>query len=150
VNGKNIFGGKGKEIDILGIKTTGERIWVEVTVSPNPYLARTDEQVTKMVDTVKGKFHIEKENEVKRLFNNKSFHKMFVYSKRVFSGAKEDKIGLFSESVKELDVELVEFERVLNETVAKLSYYSVDPTRIYLYYAKFYLQPKVLKPASNP
>jgi len=95
-----------------------------------------------MVSIVKRKFDNEKEKEVKRIFGTNKFHKMFVYSKKVFSGETDKKEKQFSERIKGLGVEAIEFEKVLNETIEKLNYYSVDPTRIFLYYAKFYLQPK--------
>jgi len=142
INVPKVRGGKGKEIDILGINISGKKIWVEVTVSPNPYSTKKEEQVKKMVDIVKRKFDKEKEKEVERIFGTKKFHKMFVYSKKVFSGETDKKEKQFSERIKDRGVEAIDFEKVLNETIEKLSYYSVDPTRIFLYYAKFYLQPK--------
>ena len=142
INVPKVRGGKGKEIDILGMNKFGEKIWVEVTVSPNPYSTKKEEQVKKMVSIVKRKFDNEKEEAVKRIFGTKKFHKKFVYSKNVFSGETDKKEKQFSERVKGLSVEAIEFEKVLNETIENLNYYSVDPTRIFLYYAKFYLQPK--------
>jgi len=142
INVPKVRGGKGKEIDILGMNKFGEKIWVEVTVSPNPYSTRKEEQVKTMVGIVEKKFDNEKEEEVKRIFGTNKFHKMFVYSKKVFSGETDKKEKQFSERIKDLGVEAIEFEKVLNETIEKLSYYSVDPIRIFLYYAKFYLQPK--------
>lgn len=142
INVPKVRGGKGKEIDILGMNKFGEKIWVEVTVSPNPYSTRKEEQVKTMVGIVEKKFDNEKEEEVKRIFGTNKFHKMFVYSKKVFSGETDKKEKQFSERIKGRGVEAIEFEKVLNETIEKLSYYSVDPTRIFLYYAKSYLQPK--------
>jgi len=142
VNGKKVGGGRGKEIDILGMDISGKKIWVEVTVSPHPYLAKKEEQVNKMVEKVEKAFDKEKVDEVRRIFGTNKFHKMFVYSKRVFSGETDKKEKQFSERIKGLGVEAIEFEKVLNETIENLNYYSVDPTRIFLYYAKSYLQPK--------
>jgi len=142
INGKKVGGGKGKEIDILGIDKSGKKIWVEVTVSAHPYLAKKEKQVKKMVKEVKDVFNNEKEEEVKRIFGTNKFHKMFVYSKKVFSGETDKKEKQFSEKIKDLGVEAIEFEKVLNEIIEKSSYYSEDPTRIFLYYAKSYLQPK--------
>jgi len=142
INVPKVRGGKGKEIDILGMDISGKKIWVEVTVSPHPYLAKKEEQVNKMVEKVEKAFDKEKVEEVKRIFGTNKFHKMFVYSKKVFSGETDKKEKQFSERIKGLGVEAIEFEKVLNETIEKLNYYSVDPTRIFLYYAKFYLQPK--------
>jgi len=142
INVPKVRGGRGKEIDILGMNKSGKKIWVEVTVSPNPYLAKKEEQVNKMVKEVKDKFDNEKGEEVKRIFGTNNFNKMFVYSKKVFSGETDKKEKQFSERIKGRGVEAIEFEKVFNETIEKLSYYSVDPTRIFLYYAKSYLQPK--------
>jgi len=143
INGKKVGGGRGKEIDILGMDTSGKKIWVEVTVSPHPYLAKKEEQVNKMVEKVEKAFNNEKEEEVKRIFGTNKFHKMFVYSKKVFSGETDKKEKQFSERIKGFGVEAIEFEKVLNETIENLNYYSVDPTRIFLYYIqKFYLQKK--------
>ena len=45
IGGKTISGGRGKEIDILGVNINGDKIWVEVTVSPNPYLGKSSERI---------------------------------------------------------------------------------------------------------
>ena len=55
INVQKVRGGKGKEIDILGMNKFGEKIWVEVTVSPNPYSTRKEEQVKTMVGIVEKK-----------------------------------------------------------------------------------------------
>ncbi len=143
-NGKSIHGGKGKEIDILGTNNKGENIWVEITVSPNPYLAKRDERIGKTLGLIQNKFCKEKEDEVSRIFKNKKFDKLFVYSHRIFRGEQEKE---FLEKVKKMmpDIEVKNFEDIFNETIEYLNHYSVDPTRIYLYYVKFFLQKKNVK-----
>lgn len=139
VNGKAVYGGRGKEIDILGINKNGDKIWTEVTVSPNPYLKESSKRVEVALHTVRDKFSKEKEEQVKRLFGSNKFDRLFVYSHRIFRGEQENE---FLEKVKSLEVKVKSFESVLEETIDDLRYYSVDPTRIYLYYAKFFLQKK--------
>ena len=68
ISGRMVYGGKGKEIDILGIKNDGKRIWVEVSVSPNPYLAKKDVRVANAIDMVNKKFDPEKETLVRKIF----------------------------------------------------------------------------------
>lgn len=139
IDGKAVYGGRGKEIDILGIDNKGDRVWVEVTVSPNPYLSKSSERVENALEIIKDKFHDEKETEVKRLFGGKKYRKIFVYSHRIFRSEQEN---LFLEKVQKLDVEVISFEKIFEETINQINHYSVDPTRIYLYYAKFFLSKK--------
>ena len=91
------------------------------------------------MNTVKEKFHIEKRNEVERLFNGKKYQKWFVYSQRIFRGEQEKP---FLKKVKNLDVKAISFEKILEETIEDMNHYSVDSTRIFLYYAKFFLSKK--------
>jgi hypothetical protein len=144
INGRPIHGGRGKEIDILGINNDGDRIWIEVTVSPNPYLEISTEQVVSALTKVRDKFHSEKATEVERLFCGKRYRKMFVYSPRIFSKKQDisEKEKQFIEGTQKLGVEPIRFETILEETIDTLNHYSVDPTRIYLYYAKYFLSKK--------
>jgi hypothetical protein len=141
---KKIYGGKGKEIDILGINNTGERIWVEVTVSPNPRKAKSTEQVRTMEKLVEEKFCLEKEEEVKEIFMNNHYEKWFIYSTKVFSGENsKEKIERFEKRIKDkFNVTAKHFEEVFEEAIKQIHYYSVDPTRIYLYYIKSFLLKK--------
>lgn len=139
IHGKKKGGGRGKEIDILGINTSGKRIWVEVTVSPNPYLATKNEQVGNALKTVHDKFHKEKEEEVTRIFGNKKYEKWFIYSHRIFRGNREAE---FLEKVKARGIEAKSFEEIFDKTIKEINHYSVDPTRIYLYYSKKFILKK--------
>ena len=138
VNERAIHGGKGKEIDILGINTSGDKVWVEVTVSPNPYLALKSERVEEALKKVTDKFCEEKEVKVREIFGGNKFRKIFVYSSRILLGEEP----LFLEKVKELGIEAMNFESIFAETIENLRHYSVEPTRIHLYYTKKFLLKK--------
>jgi hypothetical protein len=137
VKGKMIYGGKGKEIDILGIKNSGKRIWVEVSVSPNPYLAKKELRVSNAIEMVYRKFDKEKEKIVMEIFKNKPFNKIFVYSERLFRNEQENE---FVDKLKRNNIEARCFHNIFNECIENIRHYSVDPTRIYLYYSKFFRQ----------
>ena len=136
-NGKMVYGGKGKEIDILGINNKRERIWVEVSVSPNPYLASKDVRVRQAVEMVNKKFDPEKQKEVNKIFGNKQFKKMFVYSEKLFKHKEEEE---FVKKLKSVGVEAKNFHKIFDECIKKINHYSVDPTRIHLYYSKYFPQ----------
>lgn len=126
-------GNKGKEIDILAINIKGDKIWVEVTVSPRPRRQKANEQISYAIKTVKNKFHIEKENKVREIFKSKKFRKMFVYTSTIFS-YPDEKVPIFSKKVSLKKIEVVNFKDVFNETVGNINHYSVDPIKIQLYY----------------
>lgn len=137
IGGKMVYGGKGKEIDILGIKNDGKRIWVEVSVSPNPFLAKKDVRVANAIDMVKNKFDPEKEIRVMEIFANKPFKKQFVYSERLF---KHDEEKEFVEKIRALGIDALSFHMIFDACIKEIRHYSVDPTRIYLYYSKYFPQ----------
>lgn len=136
INGKAIYGGRGKEIDILATNMKGEKLWVEVTVSPNPYLGKSASRISDAMKVVQDKFCPEKETEVRRLFGKGRIRKLFVYSRRIFRKEQE------SEFIEKLNargkVEAKPFEEIFNETINGINHYSVDPVRIYLYYSKYF------------
>ncbi len=136
INGKKRGGGRGKEIDILGINNSGKKIWVEVSVSPRP---RNEYSGTKNVNyyikKFSEKFHEEKEKKVNSLFGNKPYSKMFVYSPNLFRKGEEE---LFRRGLEEKGIEPVDFEKIFHETIENINHYSVDPIRVYLYYSKYF------------
>lgn len=148
INGKAIYGGRGKEIDILATNMNSDKLWVEVTVSPNPYLGKSASRISDAMNKVKEKFCPEKEKEVRRLFGKGRIRKLFVYSRRIFRGEQESE---FLEKVNALGkVEAIPFEAIFNETISGINHYSVDPVRIYLYYSKYFGGPGVVERVSNP
>ena len=136
IGGKAIYGGRGKEIDILATNIKGEKLWVEVTVSPNPYLAKSANRISDAIKIVQDKFCSEKETEVRRLFGKGRIRKLFVYSRRIFR--KEQESGFLTELNALGEVEAKPFEEIFDETINGINHYSVDPVRIYLYYSKYF------------
>ena len=138
-NGKMVCGGRGREIDILGINNKGQRIWVEVSVSPNPYLPRKEERFNTAFDMVKTKFHNEKAREVNRIFGGKKYKKFFIYSEKLF---KKNEEARFIDRLKKIGITAESFHKLFDECIDKINHYSVDPTRIYLYYSKYFPRPQ--------
>ncbi len=126
-------GSRGKEIDILAINPQGDKIWVEVTVSPRPRKQLAREQVDKIVELAKNKFHREKEERVRNIFRSKRFRKMFVYTPTIFS-YQEEKAIIFKKRLERLHIEVVDFRDVFAQAVKDINHYSVDPIKIQLYY----------------
>lgn len=136
IGGKAIYGGRGKEIDILAINATGVRLWVEVTVSPNPYLGKSANRISDAMRVVADKFCTEKEVAVRQIFGGRQFQREFVYSRRIFK--KDQEARFLAELKKSGKIKALPFEEIFHMTIKKIDHYSVDPTRIYLYYSKFF------------
>jgi hypothetical protein len=142
IQGKAIYGGRGKEIDILAVNIKGDKLWVEVTVSPNPYLSKSANRISDAIKKVQEKFCPEKETEVRRLFGRGRIRKLFVYSRRIF---RKDQESEFLKKLKVMGkIEAKPFEVIFKEIINGINHYSVDPVRIYLYYSKYFGGPSVV------
>jgi len=140
VDGKKRAGNKRSELDILAVNSKGTRIWVEISVSPNPRVDKKkgEDYVVSIVEKFSNKFTPEhKRQKVEEIFGSNSYEKWFVYSDRLFSKS-EDELR-FKSLLQSKNIRPVNFKiDVLNPIVRELNHYGTDAARIYLYYLKFF------------
>ena len=137
-DGKKRGGGRGKEIDILAVSNDGRRkVWIEISVSPNPRIDSANKVVESHVEKVKKKFSEEATEKVREIFGTDKFERWFVYSPRLFAKntTRENK---FRQELESMKIKPISFENVFSKIIEKLNHYSTDPTKVYLYYLKFF------------
>jgi hypothetical protein len=145
INGKKVGGGRGKEIDLISTDGKGKYFWIEVSVSPSPRLPSKKEKFREIVSNTVKKFADEKKQYLIKRFGRKNFHKIFVYSPKLFSqkshmsSQKSDEENRYRAALKEKKIEAVSFTDVLNEIYKKLNYMGYDATRNYLFLIKKFL-----------
>ncbi len=136
INGKKVFGGRGKEIDIVS-SDREQLYWTEVSVSPNPYLPKKSRKIKALIAGAKAKFSEEKLVSLKERFGTKNFKRWYIYSPKLFS-KKDDEETEFCSELKKDRIMAWNFERILSEIRGKLNYMGYDVTRNYLYLLKMF------------
>ena len=145
INGKKVGGGRGKEIDLISIDGKGKYFWIEVSVSPSPRLPSKKKKFREIISNAAKKFADEKKQYLIKRFRRKNFHKIFVYSPKLFSqkynmsSQKSDEENRYCAALKEKGIEAVSFTDVLNEIYEKLNYMGYDATRNYLFLIKRFI-----------
>ncbi|HUX36201.1 MAG TPA: hypothetical protein VMV71_04195 [Candidatus Paceibacterota bacterium] len=135
INGRNIGGGRGKEIDFLSTNGRGDYYWVEVSVSPNPRLPSKAVRSKEAIDIVLKKFASEKEAMIKKRFDIKTVNKWFVYSHKLFS-KKLGEEKVYCHALEKQGIKAIGFEKILREVFKKLDYMGYDTPRQYLFLLK--------------
>jgi len=134
INNKNIYGGKGKEVDFLS--TDGKSYyWIEVSVSVNPYLPRKSIRRQEITKAALNKFEIKKEILLKKRFGGHAYKKWFVYSPRLFT-KKSNEEAIYIKALNKKGIKAISFKVVLDEVFTKLDYMGLDSPRQYLYLLK--------------
>lgn len=134
INGRNIGGGRGKEIDFLS--TNGkDYFWVEVSVSPNPRLPRKDVRLQEAISNAVRKFAGEKMDAIHERFNVRNVKKWFVYSPKLFS-KKSNEESLYCDALRKEGIEPISFALVLKETHDGINHMGYDVPRQYLFLLK--------------
>jgi hypothetical protein len=136
IKNKTVYGGRGKEIDIVSTDRK-QFYWVEVSVSPNPYLPRKSERFKALVSIARSKFNEEKLDFITERFGIKHLNKWYIYSPKIFSKNSKEEVKFCSELKKE-GITAWNFENVLKEIREKLNYMGYDVTRNYLYLLKIF------------
>jgi len=135
IKGRKVGGGRGKEIDLITTDGNGNYFWVEVSVSPSPRLSNKKVRFQEIVNNAVDKFSEEKEQYLAKRFVQKHFHKLFVYSPKMFS-KKSNEETQYRDALKTKGIEAVSFSDVLNGVYEKLNYMGFDVTRNYLFLLK--------------
>ncbi len=148
INGKNIAGGKGKEVDFLATDGKGKYFWVEVSVSASPRLGGSIKKVRDdLVQAFSGKFVSEKEEFLQKEYGIKKVEKWFVYSPKLFgSKAMEENENekYFCKELEKRRIKAISFQAVLNEIYDDLDHMGYDSPRQYLYlFKKFIYSPEI-------
>lgn len=145
INGRKVGGGRGKEIDLIATDGKRKYFWIEVSVSPSPRLPNKKEKFREIVNNAVKKFVNEKKQYLVGRFGQKNFHKIFVYSPKLFSqkytmsSLKSDEENRYRAALKAKGIEAVSFTDVLREIYEKLNYMGYDATRNYLFLIKKFL-----------
>ena len=131
IDGRKIYGGRGKEIDLLS--TDGKKFyWIEVSVSPSPYLLKDGNKVG---DVIK-KFAKEKQKYLKDRFGRgKQFQRWFIYSPRLFS-KKSGEEGKYCSILENRGIKAISFKTVLEDLKGEINYMGYDLVRNYLFLLK--------------
>lgn len=133
---RNVGGGRGKEIDLIATNIKGEYFWVEVSVSPSPRLSNKKVKAKEILDNTLNKFAEEKELYLKKRFGQLVFHRVFVYSPKMFPKKSKEEENQFIESLKVKGIEAKSFSEILKDVYDKLNYMGYDITRNYLFLLK--------------
>lgn len=134
--GKKIHGGKGKEIDFLSTDGKGNYYWIEVSVSPSPFLIGGASQVkTRLVGDVLNKFVDEKNKWIRSHLKIKKLERWFVYSPNLFP-KKSGSENLFCNELKKRKIRAISFADVLDEVYNNLNHFALDQPRQYIFLFK--------------
>ncbi len=134
IGNKKRGGGRGKEVDFLS--TDGKNyFWIEVSVSPSPFLPAKKIHMKKIIDRSLEKFSHEKELALRKRFKKKAYVKWYIYSHKMFlkNSGEEQR---FSDALKKFRIKAVSFELILEQVFEKLNYMGYDTPRQNLFLLK--------------